>query len=116
MKNNVQTERSVMEFVAPSGGVTSGVGLVVGNMFNVPTVSAAQTEVYVGMVEGTVRLPKATGVAWARGAKLYWNPTNGNVTTATTSGNFPIGVAANVRASGDTTAEVRLDGIASTAL
>lgn len=52
-------------------------------------------------------LPKATGEAWAVGAKLYWHNTNLNFTT-TAAGTQAAGHAAKAAASGDTTGYVRL--------
>lgn len=115
MKNYIQPGNT-MTFVAPSGGVTSGVGLVIEDMFVVPTVSAAQGVAFEGLVAGIVRLPKTSAATFNAGDKLYFVPGTGAVGTATTSGNFLIGCAAVVGTNGQTTTLVRLNGTTVTAL
>ena len=48
-----------------------------------------------------LRVPKATGQAWALGNLIYWDSTNSNFTT-TATGNDLAGIVAEAAASGDT--------------
>lgn len=87
MKNFVQ-EGAVVTVVAPAN-VTSGQGLLFGQLFGVAlrTVpSGAEVDV---QVRGVVELPKVAGSV-AVGVLLYWDNTNGRATTVAT-GNRPIG-------------------------
>ncbi len=107
MKNFVQSG-NVVTLPAPTGGVLSGGGMLVGSLFGVAAYDAAQGAEVECALTGIFDLPKATG-AITVGAKVYWDNTAKNVTT-TASGNSLIGVAAAAAASGDTTVRVRLNG------
>jgi predicted RecA/RadA family phage recombinase len=110
MKNFAQPAESV-EFTAPTGGVVSGSGYLIGSLFVVATHNADQTLPFTGLVTGIVTLPKTEAQAWTEGAKIYWDATPGEATT-TSSGNVLIGVAAAGAANPSTTGMVRLDGVA----
>lgn len=109
MKNYIQSGK-VLDLTAPSGGVTSGIALLIGALLVVPVADASEGETFAAETMGVFELPKANQ-AFTEGAKLYWSTSNSNVTT-TASGNTLVGVAAAAAASGDTTAHVRLDGVA----
>ena len=113
MKNYIQ-EGDTLPFAAPYA-VASGGGALIGAVFGVALTDLANAEVGNFALEGVFTLPKATGAA-TLGAKAYWDNTNKNV-TATASGHTLIGVFVPVSqaqtaayASGDTTANVRLNG------
>lgn len=105
MKNYVQDGKTIT-LTAPAGGVTTGVGVLIGALFVVPLFSAAVSEPFEARVSGVATLPKASG-AVTEGAKLYWDNTAKNVTTTATSNTF-IGYAAAAQASGDATVNVLL--------
>jgi predicted RecA/RadA family phage recombinase len=109
MKNFVQSG-DFLTFVAPSGGVTSGVPLMIEAAIVVPTGSAAEGASFTGALGGVFALPKAPGEAWAVGAKLYWDDAEGRFTTTSTS-NTLAGIAAAPAASGAIVGNVRLDGV-----
>ena len=106
MKNSIQ-EGEVLPFAAPYA-VASGGGALIGAVFGVSVNALANAEVGNFELEGVFSLPKATGAATA-GAKAYWDNTNKNV-TATSTSNTLIGVFVAAYASGDTLAQVRLNG------
>lgn len=110
MNNFVQIGEN-LTLTAPSGGVTSGLGYLIGSLFVVATVTADEGEAFVGRVIGVVTLVKTTGQAWTEGLKLYWDNTAKKV-TSTAGGNTLIGVASEAAASADATGNVRLDGVA----
>lgn len=105
MKTYVQHGK-ILPFTAPSGGVTSGVGVLIGALFVVPLHSAAVGASFEAHVEGVITLPKAAGVV-AEGVKLYWDNTAKNV-TATATANTLIGYAAAAQLTGDATVNVLL--------
>ena len=111
MENYVQPGES-MEFTAPSGGVVSGRPVQIGQLLVIATVTAAQTERFVGLVEGVITYTKIGSQAWAEGAIVYWDADPGRFTTVA-AGNFRAGVAAVAvgSGSGETTGTVRLDGV-----
>lgn len=108
MKTFVRPGISV-EFTAPSGGVTSGVGVLIGSLLVIPQVSAAQGERFNGITQGIVSHGKAASQAWTEGAKVYWDNTN-KVFTTSSSGNTLAGCAAAAvgNEAGETTGSVFL--------
>lgn len=107
MKNFVQPG-SVVDFIAPSGGVVSGTPLLIGTILVVPQTTAAATEVFAGDVNGVFELPKATTTTPAAGGIAYWDDTAKKITT-TASGNTAVGWFTVAALSADTTCFVKLD-------
>jgi len=110
MQNYVQPGH-VVEFTAPSGGVTAGLGYQIGSIFCVAISDAAQDDPFQAHTVGVFDLVKATG-AWTEGQLLYWDDSAKKV-TGTAASNALVGVAARDQDSGDTTGRVRLNGTAS---
>jgi predicted RecA/RadA family phage recombinase len=108
MQNFVQLGEQ-LKFTA-GAAFTGGSGAQIGNIFGVVVADVANGATGVIRVKGVVRLPKATG-AVTQFATVYWDNTAKNVTT-TVGSNRKIGAAAYAQASGDTTIEVVLDGVA----
>jgi hypothetical protein len=106
VKNSIQ-DGEILALAAPYA-VASGGGALIGSIFGVAVTALANTEVGSFQLCGVYTLPKATGAATV-GAKAYWDNTNKNV-TATSTSNTLIGVFVAAYASGDTTANVRLNG------
>jgi predicted RecA/RadA family phage recombinase len=90
---------------------TAGQGALVGAIFGVAMNDVLNTVNGQFAIEGVHTLAKATGQTWTQGALIYWDNTNKNCTTTSTS-NTRIGCAMQAQASGDTTGAVRLNGIA----
>ena len=114
MKNFVQPGESV-EFTAPAGGVVSGVGVQIGELLVIATVTKTPAQVtagddrFNGLVEGVITHAKAPSQAWAEGARVYWDEGNKRFTTSG-SGNLPAGYAVAAVGGGadDTTGTVLL--------
>jgi predicted RecA/RadA family phage recombinase len=113
MKNYIQEGR-IITVAAPTGGVTSGDGVVVGALFGVSTKAAAAGETVGIVVEGVFDLPKLASAVIAAGDKVSWDDTAKQVNVPG-SGRYPIGTAIEASGNGATTARVRLDGIATAA-
>lgn len=109
--NNFIQPGYVVTLTAPSGGVTSGTGYKIGQLFVVAANDAAEGDPFEGQTIGVFTLPKTTGQSWAEGALLYWDDSADKATT-TATGNLLIGSAVVAGASGDTTGAVRLNGTA----
>lgn len=107
MRNFVREGDTVL--VTAPANVTSGQGVLVGNLFGVATGAAASGSTVEIVVEGVVELPKATGVAINEGVRVFWDNAAGNVTT-TATGNMCIGCAIGPGnyAAGATTVRVKL--------
>jgi predicted RecA/RadA family phage recombinase len=108
MKNFSQPGESI-EFTAPVGGVTAGVGVQIGELLVIATVTAAAGIRFVGLVEGVITHAKAGSQAWAEGARVYWDESAKRFTTVAT-GNLFAGYAtvAVGSGSGETTGTVLL--------
>lgn len=102
-------EGCTLTFTAPTGGVTAGTPVLIGNVLAVPAATVAQTLPFEGCTEGVHSLVKATGTAWTEGCLLYWDDSAKKITTVSTS-NYRIGFAVVAAASGDTTGKVKLSG------
>lgn len=109
MKNFVQ-RGDVVTATAPSGGVVSGAGVLLGSLFGVAAITAAQGESFELVLEGVFDLAKVTG-AVSYGAPLYWSTGDSKLTTADGDGaNALVGVAVAAALSGDATVRARLNG------
>jgi predicted RecA/RadA family phage recombinase len=113
MATNYIQPGEIMEFTAPSGGVTAGTGVLIGKLLVIPLDTAAEDETFRGAATGVWSHAKAASQAWTEGAVVYWDDTAKVFTTAATTGNFRAGVAAAAVAggAGDTTGIVRLNGV-----
>lgn len=109
--NNYKQPGKTLELTAPSGGVVSGTGYLIGGLFVVAAVTAAQTETFAAMVEGVFTLPKTSAQAWAEGDKIYWNTGTDKADNVPTVGPL-IGVATAVADNPSGTGVVRLNGSA----
>jgi predicted RecA/RadA family phage recombinase len=107
MRNYVQPG-DVLTLTAPVGGVLSGTGYKIGQLFVVAAADAEAGEPFEGQLTGVFDLPKATGSAWTEGELLYWDNSADNVTD--TVGDQLIGTAAAAAAPGAPVGRVRLNG------
>jgi len=109
MKNRV-CNGDVLDFTAPSGGVTSGKGVKIGAMIAIAVITAAQGETATGHTEGVFDVDAATHAtdqAWAHGDTIYWDDTN-KVFTKTSSSNTKAGYAIGAKVSTVATGRIRL--------
>ncbi len=102
----------VITCVAPSGGVTVGVPVLIGSLLVVPKSTALEAEEFEGMTTGVHYLPKTTGTAWTAKQKLYWKVSTSKFITVATDGSLQ-GVADRAAGSSDAYGYVRLNGVAS---
>lgn len=91
--------------------ISSGDGVLVGQIFGVVTGDVASGEQGTLSLTGVYSLPKATGQAWAAGDPIYWDASAGECTTDPDAATL-IGAATAVALAGDTSGTVRLNGIA----
>lgn len=86
--------------------ITSGVPVLVGALWVIPSSDAAIGDSFTGETTGVFELPIAAEQAFTALADVYWNPTTGRCTADSTKGPR-IGVAA--AASGATTVDVLIN-------
>lgn len=113
MQNYVQNGH-VITVATPAGGVTSGEGLIVGNIFGVAAYSAAEGDPLELATTGVYKLPKASAAVLTVGARVAWDNTAKNINVPG-AGRFPVGVATEVAGNGITSVAVRLDGVGTVA-
>lgn len=104
--DNFLSSGDVIAPVAPEGGVTAGVPVLIGGLFVVPRVSADAGDIFPGVADGVIRLPKATGFAPSAGAVAYWDEADEELNSDTT--NPSIGHYERAALTGDTDARIRL--------
>lgn len=113
MKNFVQSGHTI-DITAPAGGVASGAGIIICNLFGVASSTAAAGETVALATTGVFDLPKASATAFAVGGAVAWDAVEGRC-DAPGEGRYPIGVAIAAAAGGASTVRVRLDGITTAA-
>jgi predicted RecA/RadA family phage recombinase len=113
MKTFIQNG-DVITVPAPTGGITSGDGVLVGNLFGVATRTAAEGEPAEVATTGVYTLPKAASAVLALGARVSWDNA-AKVVMTPGNGRYPIGIATEDAGNGATTVAVRLDGIGTAA-
>lgn len=110
MKNYVQPGETIT-VVAPYA-LSPGDGCQVGAVFGISAgsyASGADAEVFVDDAVFDITALSTDTVAANTPTLAYWDNTNKRITTSS-SGNTKVGVIIAVKASGDTTARVRLNG------
>ena len=107
MKNFIQAGDHIT--VPAPAVLTSGKPAMVGNLFGVAEHSAVVGQDVTLARKGVFILPKATGQAWAVGARVYWDTANGVVTT-TAGSNQLIGAVAAAAIASAALGTVLLDG------
>lgn len=114
MSRTFHSPGNTIDAIAGSGGVTVGVGLMLGALFGVPEVTAAEGDTYALTVVGVHTLPKASGELQA-GAIAYWDD-SAHAVGASAAGKFAIGVVVAHAGSSDQACLVRLNGTAAPAV
>ena len=111
--NNFKQNGSILEFIAPSGGVVAGVPIIVQNVVVVPIASAAIGIAFQGRVEGVISgVIKTAGAAWTTGQVLYFDTADGAFKTATNATARRAAIAAAPAQSAATTGDVKLLNVA----
>lgn len=103
----------LLEFIAPSGGVTVDVPVLIQNVVVVPIESKAQTLAFQGRVEGVIsNVLKASGAAWTTGQVLYFDTADATFKTAQSGTARRAAIAAAPALSADTTGTIKLLNVA----
>ncbi len=108
-RNYIQPGR-VITVPAPSGGVLSGVPVLIGTLFGVAQHDAAEGQDLELLTEEVVELPKAAPLAIGIGDRLFWNAGDG-VLDKTATAQLCVGVAVAAAASADTVVRVKLGAV-----
>lgn len=98
---NFKQEGDTLSLIAPSGGVTSGIGVLIGAIFVVAQVTAAAGLPFSGRRVGVIEHAAATHAttqAMSPGDIAYWDAT-AKLITKTAAGNTPVGVVTKAKVS-----------------
>lgn len=106
---NYKQPGDVLTLTAPSGGVQSGEGYTIGELFVVAAADADAGEEFEGQRTGVFELNKA-GDSISEGGTLYWDDGEKELTTSA-SGNRKVGAAVEDKDAADEKVEVLLDGV-----
>jgi len=106
MARNFVQPGNVLTLTAPSGGVVSGSGYLIGALFVVALHDAPEGSQFEGQCTGVWTLPKSGSEEWAEGEAVYWD--GSQATTTAGENGAPIGHVAEVAGSGDAIGSVRL--------
>jgi predicted RecA/RadA family phage recombinase len=113
MKNFIQDDDCIT-VAAPSGGVTSGGGVIVGSLFGVAATTATEGEPLTIAMEGVYELPKLSTTVIVAGGPVSWDAA-AHRCDAPGAGRYPIGAAIEASGNGAGTVKVRLDGVSTAA-
>ncbi len=91
MKTFVQPGRSIT-VAAPTGGVSSGDGVLIGNLFGIAQGDSLATEDVEILTEGVVEIAKTSALAISVGDRLFWDGTN-KVVNKTATAQVCVGIA-----------------------
>jgi predicted RecA/RadA family phage recombinase len=114
MKNFIQNG-DMITVTAPVGGVASGQGLLVGNLFGIAATTAAESDAVEIATTGVFDLPKDGTAVIAQGGRVAWDDTAKEIALPG-AGLFPVGVAVAAAGNGATSVRVRLNGVATEAV
>jgi predicted RecA/RadA family phage recombinase len=112
MSSNFVQCGDTLTLIAPSGGVVSGKGYVIGSLFVVALVTAAAGATFAGMTEGVFLMTKAasaSGKAFTAGEAIFWDDGANKRWDKTAVGFFQIGIAVAAAATTDTTVLVEIN-------
>lgn len=104
------SDANVIEVTAPSGGTTSGLGLLIGSIFGIAVTTSLVGEVAPLRTEGIFDHTKeaaGSGQAFTAGDTVYWDDTNKRLTKTPTS-NTKVGYAVAAALTTDTVLRFRI--------
>ena len=111
MKNSVQNGK-VLNLTAPTGGVVSGNAYLIGGLLAVAQTTQAVGELFAGVTEGVIELPKEnTTAVFTEGEAVYWDDTAKELDESA-SGRYEVGTATEAAGATAATVKVKLKGFA----
>ena len=102
--NYIEPGRSIT-VAAPTGGVLSGQGVLIGTLFGIAQYDAVEGAEVEILTEGVVEIGKTSALAIGVGDRLFWDDTN-KLVNKTTTAQQQVGVA--VAAAANPSATVKM--------
>ena len=106
MKTYVAPGHSIT-VTAPSGGVTSGQGVLIGTLFGIAQADAVEGVEAELLTEGVVEVAKTSALQIDVGDRLFWDATN-KVVNKTATAQVCVGVAVSAAANPSATVKMKL--------
>ncbi|HZP21449.1 MAG TPA: DUF2190 family protein [Bauldia sp.] len=106
MKNYIQPGKFIT-ITAPTGGLLSGQGVLIGSLFGIATGDAAEGEEVEVLTEEVVEIGKTAALQIDVGDRVFWDPTN-KIVNKTATGQVCVGVAVTAAANPSDTVRVKL--------
>lgn len=107
MQSLVQHDVDNLTLVAPSGGVTADVPVMIGDVCVIPVADADEGELFSGLTRGVFRLKKHVGTAFSAGALVEWDVSAGEIITpGAVAGDIEIGYVVTAALSADTSIKI----------
>jgi predicted RecA/RadA family phage recombinase len=107
--NFVQPGRHIT-VTAPTGGVLSGDGVLIGTLFGIAQYDAAEGAEVEILTEGVVEIGKTSALAIGVGDRLFWDATN-KVVNKTATAQVCVGVAVSAAANPSSTVKMKLGAV-----
>lgn len=107
MARNFIQDGETVTVPAPTGGVSSGDGVLIGSLFGVALTAAAAGEAVSIRTVGVFELPKTEALAIDIGDRVFWDAAEG-VVNKTEAGQVCVGVAVSAAANPSATVMVKL--------
>ena len=108
-KNFIQPAK-VVTVTAPTGGVLSGDGVLIGTLFGIAQLNAAEGAEVEILTEGVVEIGKTSALAVSVGDRLFWDATN-KVVNKTATAQVCVGVAVSAAANPSSTVQMKLGAV-----
>lgn len=110
METMKQDDTEIVSLVAPSGGVTVDVPLLIGSMVVVPITTVAEGVEFAARTRGVFKFPKTASLALTIGHWVVWDVSAGKVDLLPDAvGDFNLGRVRKAAASSDTHVEVAIE-------
>ena len=113
MRNYLQNGH-VITVTAPTSGIASGDGLLIGSIFGIAAYASSEGDPVELATTGIYQLPKESTAVLTVGAPVSWDD-SAKLVDAPAAGLFPIGIAVETAGNGVASVAVRLDGVATAA-
>jgi predicted RecA/RadA family phage recombinase len=113
MATNYIQPGKTLTVTAPSGGVSSNDGVLIGNLFGIAQYDAAEGAEVEILTEGVVEIGKTSALEIAVGDIVYWDGTNG-VVNKTVDDQAAVGIAVSAAANPSATVRVKLGAYVTT--
>ena len=106
MKTYIQPGHAIT-VTAPTGGVTSGQGVLIGTLFGIAQFDAVESAEVEILTEGVVEIGKTSALQIDVGDRLFWDATN-KVVNKTATAQLCVGIAVSAAANPSGTVRMKL--------